>query len=450
MIQHHKNMMVDAMEINEYFDEFFNQEYMRDFRSINGDKTRVCHAPKREITTKKHKQYAKRWVTRHLNKNNSKYYQLISAIAYYRNVRYYQLGIVEKKMFNHLLYDFDSENAKYKLLKDKLRNTNSTQIKNKIHKQIQELILSENLLEQPFNEMLKVYEYYANKGWKPYVVFSGSKGFHLRLFFEPINMKYFDRFVHDYTHKMIDSFNLETLDLACCGEVEKRDEHGNVVDKNPMVTNGQSKRMERIPYSFNEKSGWKVTPILDPQESTLDEIIDEVQRLSSQKKLQKVDDFSLSDYTNTNANMLMVEKHFEKIVESELKMKQRVVNERKLQKIAKGEYINEQTPLFKDLRILVRFVCGTSNLASEHELYDGYRCVFHDDKHPSAYVTKKNYHCLSGNCSVDKLRYFDFIRKWFKLKTEQQVKDKMVELQNEYDKQHERIIKVGDMEIGVV
>ena len=89
--------------------------------------------------------------------------------------------------------------------------------------------------------------------------------------------------------------------------------------------------------------------------------------------------------------------------------------------------------MFKDLRTLVRFVCGDDNLVSEHERYNKYHCVFHDDKNPSAIVGKKKYTCLSSNCHINKLNYFEFIKEWFNLDTDDEVKQMMVELQQKYD-----------------
>ena len=69
--------------------------------------------------------------------------------------------------------------------------------------------------------------------------------------------------------------------------------------------------------------------------------------------------------------------------------------------------------------------------------------MFHEDKSPSAIVGKKNYTCLSSNCKVTKLNYFEFIRTWFGLKSDSEVKEKMVELQNLYDEKTGGVIRIG-------
>lgn len=85
--------------------------------------------------------------------------------------------------------------------------------------------------------------------------------------------------------------------------------------------------------------------------------------------------------------------------------------------------------------MLVRFICSDENLVKSYEIYDKYKCVFHEDKSPSAIVGVKNYTCYSENCKINKLNYFDFIKEWFQLATDDEVKEKMAELQELYDEE---------------
>ena len=78
-------------------------------------------------------------------------------------------------------------------------------------------------------------------------------------------------------------------------------------------------------------------------------------------------------------------------------------------------------------------ICGTNNLVSEHEHYDKWKCVFHDDKNESAIVSNKYYQCLSSNCKIGKINYYDFIKEWFHLSSDDEVKEKIIELQNIMD-----------------
>ena len=119
-------------------------------------------------------------------------------------------------------------------------------------------------------------------------------------------------------------------------------------------------------------------------------------------------------------------------MEKEQDTKNRLMHEKIANGKIKGKYYNGKG-LFQDLRTLVRFVCGDDNLVSEHERYNKYKCVFHDYKNPSAIVGIKNYTCVSSNCKINKLNYFEFIKEWFKLKSDYEVKQKMVELQEKYN-----------------
>ena len=137
-----------------------------------------------------------------------------------------------------------------------------------------------------------------------------------------------------------------------------------------------------------------------------------------------------------------MDKQIDVLVEKEQKAKDKLLQEKIANGTINGTY-NGNGGLFQDLRILVRFICGDDNLVSEHELYDKYHCVFHNDRNPSAIVGKKNYTCLSSNCKVDKLNYFEFIRTWFNLKSDQEVKQKMVDLQMLFDEKFGKVIDIG-------
>lgn len=208
------------------------------------------------------------------------------------------------------------------------------------------------------------------------------------------------------------------------------------VDGNP------SKSVERLPYSFNEKSGLRVTPFSFEHES-LNDALNKSMKLSEQTKLTNVEHFDLSDFVNADFHngILKLDKQIDVLVKQEQDAKNKLMQERIMNGTINGNY-NGNGGLFQDLRILVRFICGDENLVSEHELYDKYKCVFHEDRNPSAIVGKKNYQCLSSNCKVNKINYFDFIKEWFGLKSGQEVKEKMVELQTLYD------AKINDHENG--
>ena len=119
--------------------------------------------------------------------------------------------------------------------------------------------------------------------------------------------------------------------------------------------------------------------------------------------------------------ILKLDKQVDVLVKQEQDAKNKLLKEKIANGTINGNYTGENA-LFKDLRILVRFVCGDENLVSEHARYDKYHCHFHEDRNPSAIVGMKNYTCLSSNCKIKKMNYFEFLREWFHLESDGEVK----------------------------
>lgn len=426
----------DNMKLKEYYDAFFNGNYNRDFR-IFGKQTMIRHAPKKESTNQKRKNHMQNFVVNNLNTTLIKYSNFYVHHAYFEDIVDYQLANDNARTVNHFFFDFDKEfvdGSKYKkIIKGYDGNLGIEDLKklplkeylngmNQIQEQIQDLIVYDNILSDSWNEAKKVNDYFNSQGLKTYTCLSMSKGVHLRCFFKPVIVNNYNRMIHDLHENLKKQFNLRTIDDKVTGK-----------DSNPL------KSVERLPYSFNEKSGLRVVPFSFETDS-LNDVIEKSLKLSK-KKLVNVEDFKGSDFVNTDFHngILKLDSEINILVMKEQKAKEQLLKEKIANGTIKGDYTNGNA-LFKDLRILVRFICGDSNLVSEHERYDKYHCVFHDDKSPSAIVGKKNYTCLSSNCKITKLNYFDFIREWFNLKSDSEVKEKMVELQQLYDEKFGDII----------
>ena len=407
------------MRIKQYYDEFFQNQYFRDFRCLSRVK-KVCHAPKQETTRIQHNKYARKFILWHLDKLVAKYSRFYGGLAYYKTINDYQLANEDGLIFNHLFIDFDAHSEDFDRIKkqenDALANLKGKKYINSMDELqlgIQELIFDEDLLATSWDELKLVTDYLHEQGLKTYNCFSGSKGFHCRVFFEPIHLNNYNRIVNDLSKNLIKQFNLETLDL--------------------MVARSPSKNVERLPYTFNEKSGLRVVPFNENE--SLASVLRKSKKLAT-KELPRTDDLVLADYINTGFSdaLVSLDKDVDIIVAKEEKMKQELKQQRKLNGTINGKYTNGGE-LFKDLRTLVRFICGDDNLVSSHERYDKYKCLFHEDKSPSAIVGVKNYTCYSDKCRIDKINYFDFIKEWFKLGTDKEVKEKMAELQELYDEQ---------------
>lgn len=433
-----------------YFTDFLSNEFIRDFRCFK-DYTYndICHALKYDNATRR-KQYlkARAFLLSNYRHKKAKYHTLVGATCFYSTFEDYKSGNDNAKLYNHWFFDFDTHNAEFDSLKKQMKviykKLQDDEINLKeyfkeiddVQKQIAELIMNNNLVNDAYLELIKVCEFFKQQGWKTYNCFSGSKGFHCRVFFETCHLNNYNQIISGLAKNLINKLNLKTLD-------EK------VVFDNP------SGRVERLPYTFNEKSGLRVTPF--NIESGMDEVLSMAEQ-SSKQHPPKVDEFNMSEYMNygLSSDLKIADKQLDGLVAKENSAKNKLVTERKLQGMATGKYYKNNdgnhSSLFTDLRKLVQFVCGSDYLVKEYELYDKYYCVFHEDNHPSAIVGSKYYQCHSSNCkigSIGKINYFDFIKHYFKLKSDLEVKEKMVQLQSEYDAKtgNANTIKGGDIRV---
>ena len=427
------------MKIQAYYDEFFNMNYNRDFRLFgrNRNESKIRHAPKKETTNAKRTYHIQSFIKNNINNKNSRYKRFYCSHTYFEDILNYQLANEDARIVNHFFFDFDKHfdaNSKFKKItgeqkriQDALGGNEFFDEMDALQEQIQDMIVYENILKDAWQEAKMVYDYFKSQGLTTYTCLSASKGVHLRCFFNPIHVNNYNRIIHDLHNNLVNQFNLKTLDAKVTGK-----------DSNP------SKSVERLPYSFNEKSGLRVIPFSFETDS-LNDVVNRTLKISSKKRLVNFQSFKLSDYVNNEFHngILKLDSQIDVLVAKEQEAKNKLMQERIANGTINGNYTGNNG-LFKDLRILVRFICGDDNLVSEHELYDKYHCVFHEDRNPSAIVGKKNYQCLSSNCKVNKLNYFEFLRTWFGLKSDNEVKEKMVELQQLYDQQFDVVIPGSD------
>ena len=420
------------MRLIQYYNEFFDNKYLRDFRFI-GKTNKTCHAPKTPSTKIKQTKKARRFILKAHSNKISKYYRFYGGLSYYDSMIDYQLANEDAKMVNHIFLDIDapikidSEFRDYThKQEDAKRDLTGKEYMDKMdyyQEKIQDLIFNTNLLKESWNKSKRMDEYFTKQGLTTYNCFSSSKGFHTRLFFKPIHLNNYNHIIHSLHKGLVEKLDLQgILDDQVTGK-----------DSNPISS------VERLPYSYNEKSGLRVTPFEFGVDS-FDDVLETSLKLAKHNKLTNVDDFFLDDYTNKDFHnsLKKIDVQLDVLNEKENTAKEKLMKEQIANGTVNGKYIGN-TGLFKDLRTLVRFICGDTNLVSEHERYNKYKCFFHDDKSPSCIVGKKNYTCLSSNCKINKLNYFGFIKEWFKLESDDEVKGKMVELQQEYYQQLENV-----------
>ena len=150
-----------------------------------------------------------------------------------------------------MFFDFDLENKEYKDLK--------------ASSDARDMLFNSDILETPYNEVSMLHDFLKSEGLKPYVDFSGSKGFHLYCFFEPIPMSHHHEISRRYASLFVENLNLKTLDFK-------------IFTKN---------RNSRLPYGRHEKTDLYTLPC---------DVNSDIQDILYESLNPTIQDFKMSDY----------------------------------------------------------------------------------------------------------------------------------------------------------
>lgn len=398
--------------LKEYYRIYYDSNYFRDLICIK-DERAFSNGNRTKYNTDVFKYPKKSFVENHWNlfygfifKHNKGGGTLASSLTHFRNLQDYQTGDDSLRYSDRLFFDFDVEDTRAKALKEEIKNANLYKFgKERIssikqsQKEFRKLILNEDLLEKPFNELQVMMDYMENQGLKPYPIFSGSKGFHLLFFFNPLKLENISEITTKLTYHIKDKLELSTLDL-------------NVTDS--------LKRKKRVPYSKHERTLLYTTPF--SRDLSYDEIIKMIKRNTGKPMLfDKEEYIAPKGFTK---EMILLNQDITRL---EMERKEKIEELNKLESTNRNhQYFSSDSvkrdSIFSDMKELCKVLLGEPS--HEYKKYNSYKCPFHDDNNPSALVYEKVFVCKACNL---KLGYFEFIRKLFNLKTDDEVKQKMRE-----------------------
>ena len=405
-------MVAMKSNVKQFYRDYFNGKYFRDLRyiidssvNVKGEKskynTKVLKYPDGDFNAPK---YFLSFLLKWYNKGTG---SLIAGISHYKNFTSHrdknQFGLMCDKLF----FDFDVESERCKDLKHKMKDVklnpdvtgkNRVKLVEEYQKEFRTLIFERDLLYEPFNEVMKLKEYLFNNGINSFIVFSGSKGFHLNIFFKEANL-----------------LDITNLNMALA-DIFKRKLDLNLLDYN--IYNNVLAGMQRVPYSVHERTGLRNTTVCE--NICYDDFLNEIRR-----NKPTVESFNIEDYYAPDSFRELLIKINSKNMqqEEENKIKREELKELRRNNQSITNYKNDKSLIFKDMRELCKVLIGEP--AYERQDYNKYNCPFHDDRVPSAIAGKRYFTCYGCNL---KLNYFEFIRKFFKLESDDEVKKKMKEL----------------------
>jgi len=399
---------------NSYLKEFFNHNLLREFRLLTENK-KFNKSSFIELGHKENLFLSKinEFITKTHNKGKFDVYSHIYPFINWDNLKKYRIQQKSKKkklhdfsndkplrLYDRLFFDFDvDEKAEPELypiakeLKTRIKEsvfTNEPETKKELMKQYHELLLNNELALKPLKELRILIDFLNNKKIKSYPCFSGSKGFHLYIFFQPclFNHDSFNSIAYSYFEFFRDKLKLETLDEN--------------------VFNNPSERISRPPYFKHNTTELYTYPI---------DINDSYKTIIKKSFNPKNLPLHIKDHTDHQANLNLLNEIKELIQKEDLKQKELAKEKKKLQKLQRqrelqrAKQYTKQGRQYKEvekdcIRIANEFL---GSPAGNYGNYVTYQCPWHNDNKPSLSVYKERFYC--GVCGFS-LNYLGFIMKY--------------------------------------
>lgn len=390
--------------LKEFYKNFFNYNYCRDLRVIYPPilykVNNIIKQPKPDLlhsfsyskdTTDldMYKTFYKfLFRKKHRDGSGNCYYEMTN----YNYLKNYRDKSNSQPYVDRLFFDFDlEEEPQINKAKEELKTVRTTltgkekiKAEKKVKQQFKELLLTTSVLKTPFEEAMKLNNHLKNEeNLKTLLLFSGSKGFALNIFFKPIPIKNISEISYTIAQTFKKELKLTTLDLA--------------VNKDALV------RLQRVPYTKHNNTLLFNQTI--PQDINFYEFLTIIQN-----KKPKIIDLNIKEYHENNIHLsntlLEYNNSFTKLNKQRKKITNNYYSKNKYKnnnnKFLTGD---DKKDIFADCRILAKYLLGKPS--KEYKNYNTYLCPFHDDNIASARVYKNNFIC--AGCGTY-YRYFDFIK----------------------------------------
>lgn len=321
-------------------------------------------------------------------------------IGYYKTFQDYKDYKLDTLYSDRLFFDFDVEDNRITPLKEEMKELDKRwNVKPKdrqpIWNKYRQLILEYDLLKTPFTEARRLCDFLLKQGIKPYLVFSGSKGFHCNLFFPELHLTQVKTIGERLSNSWSKQLKLTCLDSAV------------YTSRTPL---------QRIPYTVNEKTGLNCLPL--PINITYEETLELIAKNDATPHNFLIEDY----YPPEGFTKMLLRLNRKFVKESKEKQRKQKLTEIKL---SKSDEYSKNIFGDVDMRALVRVIAGNRE---DPKGSNKYHCLFHHpDIHPSGVAFDDNYYCSTCGRIWNP---YDLIKDYYGCKTKQQVINKFKELQN--------------------
>jgi len=404
--------------LRQYYSNYYNDNFLRDFRYL-------LDKPKKYIDRRDNKikyskgNYLHEW--KYKNDDNSKkralsflseinhsgFHGLLGGqIGYYKSLDEYHEGNILNKYCDRLFFDFDIEDNRVSILKDKMKDVNDNlegkerlERLGELKSDFRNLIFDDDLLSPTYDEARRLCLHIQEIGLKPYLIFSGSKGFHVNVFFKEARLQNFSQISKSLAMNFSKKLDLKYLDYA-------------VFDREKVHN-----RLQRCQYAYHSKTDLVTLPI--PEVYDYDEALKLIKKNSLKPIAFDIDEYmSSDDFSNAliNMNDKLSRINARKQRELEYQNKQR----RQMQIKKYGKAFKSFDDI--DMRELAKAYGIDGESKGDRMIVS---CPFHNDKNPSAVVFEKRFHCSTCNLT---LNYYDFISKIEGISDKKEIMKKLHEL----------------------
>lgn len=279
-------------------------------------------------------------------------------------------------LYDRAFFDFDVSNPKIKELKNNLTDlrTRGPEFEKdkqvELKKELREAIINDKIAKDAIAEAKDfAIKFKESFGIEPLLFFSGCKGAHVYLFFNPINLIDINRAIFCFADRIKTAYNYKTLDLS--------------------VNKDAKSRLSRVPYSKHQYTGLTVVPF---------QTDDDYDKIMDKSLCPEIEPFTREDYlTDFNLHLSKIDK-----IES---YNNEVRKRARTPSIVRPSYRGK----INDHRLFFKRIIGAPESEYPDKEYVMYRCPFprHTDNKPSFRVHKTGYYCYG--CGR-KGNYFQFLK----------------------------------------
>jgi hypothetical protein len=297
-------------------------------------------------------------------------------------------------VFDRVYFDFDvdhleARSIKYILKHLKSKNfTRTKDIQNKLKTKLRFLIIEKKIAKPAIDEAKSFAKLFKKDfGKEPALFFSGFKGCHAYIFFEPTELINPNRTVEHFAEKIKEQYHFDTIDLA--------------VNKDAIG------RLSRIPYSKHQYTDLTVVPF---------DLTDSYNKIMENSLNPIIDSFDIENhYTRLDLHLKKIDKILEYNYQTDLEKKKELV---KIHPLNRSFNNLDHRSFFKD-------ILGEAEKEYPDKEYVMYCCPFpdHEDNSPSFRVHKTGYLCYG--CQR-KGNYWEFLKEYNKW-TDEDVKKSLVQ-----------------------